>query len=112
METVPTNYTIVYQWMLDDLKLSGAELLVYATIFGFTVSPRKKFYGTLSYLGARVGIAKDTAFRIINKLCSKPNSLLIKEVEYINGNRCCYYRAALNRIKAEYLDHIVKVDIE
>lgn len=107
MKPMKSNFFVIYQWMLDELNLKGSELLIYALIFGFTVSPRKKFYGTLNYLASRTGFSKDGVFRAIKKLCSKPSSLLIKEIEYIDGQRYCYYRAALNRINPDHLKEII-----
>jgi hypothetical protein len=41
----------IYGWMLNELNLSGSELLIYATIFSFTNGTKNHCYqGSAEYL--------------------------------------------------------------
>ena len=114
MEEISTkNYYITYQWMIDDLKLKGSDLAVYALIFGFTIGQRGKFYGTLNYLAKRIGVDKDTAFNSINRLLAKSyngGSIIKKETEIINGTKYCYYKACINRLPNDYIKNAIQLD--
>lgn len=112
-ENKPTNYFIVYDWMVNDLKLKGSDLMVYALIFGFTIGKRGKFYGTLRYLANRVGVDKDTAFNAINRLLIKSyngGGIIRKETEILNGTKYCYYRACINRLPIKYIEEAIAID--
>jgi hypothetical protein len=44
----------IYGWMLNELNLSGSELLIYATIFSFTNGTKNHCYQrSAEYLGKR-----------------------------------------------------------
>ena len=45
-----SNYITVQGWMVNDLHLKGTELLVYATIFGFSQTEGQRYTGSLQYL--------------------------------------------------------------
>ena len=58
--------------MVDELKLSGNELNVYALLFNFTNNtPKKCFYGSQEYIGERIGASRRTVVNCIRSLREK-----------------------------------------
>ena len=70
------SYYIVYDFMVDELKLSGATLLVYALIYSFT-NAESECYGSLEYIADRVGASRTTVYRSLKELTRK--NYIIKE---------------------------------
>ena len=64
------SYFIVYDFMVDELKLSGATLLVYALIYSFT-NAESECYGSLEYIAERVGASRTTVYRSLKELTRK-----------------------------------------
>ena len=64
------SYYIVYDFMVDELKLSGATLLVYALIYSFT-NAESECYGSLEYIAERVGASRTTVYRSLKELTRK-----------------------------------------
>ena len=44
------NYIVIQGWMIEDLKLKGNELIIYAIIYGFSQTEGQLFNGSLQYL--------------------------------------------------------------
>jgi len=65
-----TNYYTVQGWMVNELKLSGNELLIYAVIFGFTQDGRR-FKGGLQYIADTIGVSKRSVSRLMKQMCEK-----------------------------------------
>lgn len=84
------NYFQVSGWMLNDLGLSGNELIVYAIIYGFTQDGINKFHGSLSYISEFAGCSKRTVQNAIESLEEK--KMIAKEFK--NGETCKYYTVA------------------
>lgn len=86
----PENYIVIQGWMVSELKLSGASLLIYAIIYGFSQDKNCSFHGTGKYLSAWCQISTNRVYEILKDLTMK--NLIIKEEEDINGVKICHYR--------------------
>ena len=97
MEIKKESFFTVQAFMINELKLKGNELLIYAIIFGFSQAENQFFTGSLNYLASWCGIlSKTTVKTILNNLIDK--GLLEKEDIYKNGVKYCKYKA-LTEIK-------------
>lgn len=76
------NYITITGYMINELKLSGNELVIYAFIAGF----EKGYTGSLNYIASSCGVCKKTALTTIEKLVSK--GLVKKEGE---ARKSCKY---------------------
>ncbi len=63
------NFISIQGWMVNDLQLSGVDLLVYAVIYGFSQDGESVFSGTLQYLQDWTGASKRTVMRSLQALC-------------------------------------------
>lgn len=77
------NYIVIQGFMLNELKLKGNELIIYAIIYGFSQTEDTKFTGSLKYLADCTGTSKQTVISCLKSLVDK--GLIIKEVEERNG---------------------------
>lgn len=84
------NYIVVQGWMINDLKLSGGELLTYALIYGFTQDGESEYKGSISYLCSFLGCSKPTAMGYLKSLCSK--ELIVKRFIIVNNQKFCKYK--------------------
>jgi len=57
--------------MINDLKLKGNELIIYAIIYGFTQERQQVFSGSLQYLAAWTNSTKHGVIKAINNLLEK-----------------------------------------
>lgn len=90
------NFYTVQGWMINDLNLSGNELICYAIIYGFSQDGTTYFMGTLRYLQEWMNATKPTVLSILSKLIEK--GLLDKKEEVIDKVRFCYYKVTEKRI--------------
>ena len=98
MEIKKESFFTVQAFMVNELKLKGNELLIYAIIFGFSQAENQFFTGSLNYLASWCGISSKTTVKtILNNLIDK--GLLEKEDIYKNGVKYCKYKA-LTEIKS------------
>ncbi|MDY5231299.1 MAG: DnaD domain protein [Eubacteriales bacterium] len=81
----PENYIVIQGFMLTDLHLKGAELLVYATIYGFCQTEGQYFTGSLQYLSEWTNCTVRNVLNCVNGLTEKG---LISEVLDEKGKRC------------------------
>ena len=84
------NYYTVQGWMINRLKLSGNDLIVYAIIYGFSQDSKSKFKGSCQYLADSVGVSKRSIIRILQKLVEKGYLQKLKSGK--NGLKCFDYR--------------------
>ena len=76
--------------MVNELHLSGNELVCYAIIYGF--SQDGKFWdGSLTYLSEWLGSSRRTAINVINSLITK--GYIEKQDYEVNNVKFCKYRA-------------------
>lgn len=90
----PENYIVVQGFMLTELGLKGAELIIYATIYGFCQTEGQCFTGSLSYLCEWTNCTARGVSKCINSLIEKG---LIKEVADGNGKRIGYTAAHVSK---------------
>lgn len=71
--------------MVNELKLKGAELIVYAIICGFSQDGKSKFNGSWKYLASWCNVTEREIAKVLKKLVDK--ELIIKEK---TGNKVQY----------------------
>ena len=81
------NYILIQGWMRSKMGLSGAALMVYATIYGFSQTGNCYFSGSIDYLAEWAGVKRRQVISILKDL-TESGYLEKKEVGY---NRF-YYR--------------------
>jgi hypothetical protein len=67
----PDSYIVVYGWMVQDLRLKGNELLIYAAIHSFSSGNLKAFTGSQSYLAELIGTSRQRVGEHLKSLISK-----------------------------------------
>lgn len=97
-----TNYITIQGWMINELKLKGNELIIYAVIYGFSQDGEQKFTGSLQYLADVTLSTKQGVLKNLKSLCEK--GLLGREEKIINGVKFVEYYAtkfneALNKVE-------------
>lgn len=92
------NYITIQGWMINELKLKGNDLIVYALIFGFCQDKQTEFSGSLRYINSALSCSKNTSMKVLNRLTE--DNLLIKRAEIINN-------VTFNRYKINY-DRVVQ----
>lgn len=70
------NYYTIQGWMVNELKLTGNELICYAIIYGFCQDSVSYFNGNAKYISECVGCARDSALRLLKRLVDK--NLVVK----------------------------------
>lgn len=85
------HYITIQEFMVNDLELSGNELIAYALIYGFSQDGESYFKGSLSYVAKWLNCSKATACTILNKLAE--DGFLEKKEKNVNGVRLCDYTA-------------------
>lgn len=94
------SYIKIDGWMVNHLKLSGNDLLIYALIFGFSHDGESCFSGGQKFICESVSASKPT---VIKSLCFLEESgLIIKEQVTVNGVNFNKYRASLPPVKNLY----------
>ena len=89
------NFITIQGWMVNDLRLSGNELICYALIYGFTQDEESEFRGSLQYISDWLGISKQNVRLIIKRLVEK--GLIIKRDEFINNVKFCRYTVCMKQ---------------
>lgn len=107
MEVKNTAYVTLQAFMVNDLKLSGNELIVYAVIYGFSQDGKSWFSGSRAYLAQWCQVSKVTVSTNLNKLLKK--GLIEKRSRVENGVTFADYRAVQSAIPVvKNLDGVVK----
>lgn len=84
------NFILIQGWMINNLKLSGNDLLVYAIIYGFTQDEEQWFEGSRSYLGEWCNSTKQGIQKNLKRLIGK--NLILKKETFINNVKFCKYK--------------------
>jgi hypothetical protein len=84
-----TNYILIQGWMVNELKLKGNELLVFAIIHGFSQDGENRFTGSLQYLVDWTSATKQGIMKNLKSLLDK--GYIAKEEKYVNGVKFCEY---------------------
>lgn len=91
------NFIVIQGYMINDLKLKGNELLIYAIINGFSQENGQVFSGSLQYLAEWTNSTKQGVIKNLKSLIDKGH--LGKNEKYINGVKFCeYYSTKFNGV--------------
>lgn len=91
------NYIIIQGWMVNELKLKGNDLLVYALIFDRSNAGNCWFITQHKYFSEWCGCSRQSVISAINNLVKK--ELIIKRKDY-DENGCltgCAYKAVIQK---------------
>lgn len=88
-ELTNKNYIIIQGFMVNELKLKGNELLIYAIIFGFSQIHGQSFEGSLQYIADWTSSTKQGVIKSLKSLIEK--GYIIKEKNYHNNVKFCKY---------------------
>lgn len=103
------NYYVVQGWMINDLKLKGLQLSIYAIIYGFSQVEGQRFTGSLNYLADWNGCSRQAVINALKVLTER--ELLIKTDNIINGVKFCeYYATKFTGSQETLLGVVKKVD--
>lgn len=95
------NYITIQGFMVNDLKLKGNELLIYAIIYGFSQKENQIFTGCLGYLAEWCSISKQTVITTLRSLVNK--GLIGKNEKTINNVKFCeYYSKDFNEVVKKF----------
>lgn len=84
-----TDYIVIQANMVNDLKLSGNRLIIYALIHGFCKDGTHEFFGSINYICEWTNLSRNT---VISALKSLVDDKLITKREYQENNvKFCAY---------------------
>ena len=83
------NYINIQGWMINELNLSGNNLLVYAIIYGFSQDDGSVFSGSLQYLADWCNATKQGIQKNLKELVDR--GLIVKHEVYKNNQKFCEY---------------------
>jgi len=100
------NYITLQGWMINELRLAGSELTIYAIIYGFSQDGKTKYKGSMQYLADSAGISRRATLPILKKLVEK-NYIKKEENGKVGNKRCDYYvnLDILNKTPCEETSH-------
>ena len=85
------NFITIQGFMVNELKLKGNELIIFAMIFGFSQDAESTFHGSLRYIKEWTSLSTPAIISILRSLQEK--NLIEKIEKTINGMQICDYRA-------------------
>lgn len=91
------NYITIQGFMVNDLKLKGNELLIYAIIYGFTQLDNQEFNGSLQYLADWCNSTKQGIIKCLKSLIDK--DLIERKEATFNNIKFVSYSTKFNGIK-------------
>lgn len=77
-----SGYINIQGWMINELKLKGNELILFALIFGFSQDGQSEFYGSTRYIESALGISRISVMSLLNKLKEKGYIICVSESHY------------------------------
>ena len=72
-----SKYFIVHDFMINEMKLAGAELLVYALIYSYSRDGEGIYIGRLEDISNRTGVSRRSVVSVLERLVCR--DLLIKK---------------------------------
>lgn len=84
------QYVTIQGWMVNELKLKGNDLIIYAIIYMFSQTENQKFTGSLQYLADWINSTKRNVKRNLESLIQR--NLIEKNDVIINNVKFCEYR--------------------
>lgn len=107
MDVKNSSYVTIQAFMVNDLKLSGNELIIYAVIYGFSQDGKSWFSGSRAYIAQWCQASKMTVSTNLKKLVEK--GLLQKRTRVENNVTFADYRAIPGALPVvKNLDGVVK----
>ena len=85
------TYITIQSWMITELDLKGTELIVYATIFGFSQDGESRFRGSRQYLAEWCNGTTRSVQTALNALVER--GLIQKFENTVNNVKLCEYVA-------------------
>lgn len=85
------NYITIQGWMINELNLKGNELIIYASIYGFSQTENQVFSGSLQYLADWTNSTKQGVMKNLKSLVEK--GYIVKNEKIINSVKFCEYYA-------------------
>lgn len=83
------NFVVIQGFMINELKLKGNELFIYAIIYGFSQTEGQEFTGSLNYLASWTNSTKQGVLKNLKSLLDK--GLIRKTEVYNNGVKYVKY---------------------
>ena len=65
------NYIVIQGWMINNLKLKGNELTIYALIYGYSQNGENTYKGSLQKVSEDTNISRQSCLNVLNKLIEK-----------------------------------------
>ena len=95
------NYIAIQGWMVNELKLKGTALMIYAIIYGFSQAEGQVFNGSLQYLADWTNSTKQSVLNNLKLLLEK--DLIGKNEKIINGVKFVeYYTKNFNGVLKKF----------
>ena len=91
------NYITIQGWMINELSLSGNEVICYAIIYGFSQDGQSEFGGSLSYIAESLGITKENARKVVSRLV-EGGFIIKRDIEVTKGIKVCKYKVNTDMI--------------
>lgn len=86
------SYVVIQSWMVDELGLSGNELITYAVIHGFSQDGESWFMGSRAYLAAWCGTTTKSVTANLRRLLDK--GLIVRRSRIDRGVTLNDYRTS------------------
>lgn len=83
------TYIVIQSWMVTELDLKGTELIVYATIYGFSQDGESRFKGSRQYLAKWCNGTTRSVQTALNSLVDR--GLIQKFENMVNNVKLCEY---------------------
>ena len=89
------SFIVILPFMVEEYKLKGSELLIFALIHGFSKDGESWYMGSTAYISNWVGLSEKNTLRALKSLCEK--NMLIKHEKFVNNKaKRCYYKVNYN----------------
>lgn len=85
------NFICILPFMVDELRLTGNDLIAYALIYGFSQDGKSLYRGGVEYLSRRLGITKRASISLLKRLSDAGHIVMV-----CSGRRNYYYCSILN----------------
>lgn len=93
------NYCTIQGWMINELKLSGNELIAYAVIYGFSQADGQYMTCSQEYIGNWCNISREATNKLLKKMIDK--GLIIKKLTRCRGAVKIYEYKAVRKASEE-----------
>ena len=83
------TFIVIQSWMISELNLKGTDLLIYATIYGFSQDGESRFKGSRQYLADWCNSTTRSVQTSLNYLVDR--GLILKFENVVNNVKLCEY---------------------